>query len=162
MVVARPDPEVQHPQPSADPLDPLHAPLWHVCVDEGPTVGPVSAHQIARGVRAGRVPSHATIRRESDVFWSDLLDVPDLVLALKDVSAETETPPASAPPSLLAKQFLVWVDDSEPVGPVSADQIARGIRAGKVPSHASVQRVDDFFASDVLDAPEVIDALKRL
>jgi hypothetical protein len=45
---------------------------------------------------------------------------------------------------------------------VSAEQIARGIRAGKVPTDASIQRVDDVFACDVLDDPHVVNALKRL
>lgn len=139
---------------------------WLVIVEGGETgdpVGPVSADQIARGVRAGKVPSDALVKRTSDVFFTDLVTEPDIVAALKAVSAESEPPP---PPSLLQKlaekQFLVWTDGGDPVGPVSADQIARGIRAGKVPSDASLQRVDDIFACDVLDAPEVIEALKQL
>jgi hypothetical protein len=51
---------------------------------------------------------------------------------------------------------------SSTVDPVSADQVARGIRAGKVPSDASIQRLGDLFACDVLDEPDVIAALKPL
>ena len=76
------------------------------------------------------------------------------------MSEESETPPASITPTLLAREFMVWSGDSEAVGPVSADQIARGIRAGKVPTDASIQRVGDLFAFDVLDEPDVIAALK--
>ena len=57
---------------------------------------------------------------------------------------------------------MVWVSGSDPVGPVSADQVARGIRAGKVPADASIQRVGDLFATDVLDEPDIIAALKAL
>ncbi len=139
---------------------------WLVIVEGGETgdpVGPVSADQIARGVRAGKVPSDALVKRVSDVFFTDLVTEPDIVAALKAVSAESEPPPnPSIRQKLAEKQFLVWTDGSDPVGPVSADQIARGIRAGKVPSDASLQRVDDIFACDVLDAPEVIEALKQL
>jgi hypothetical protein len=143
--------------PDVDPK--LAARVWHVWVEGGAPIGPVSADQIARGVRAGRVPSDASVRHESDVFWGDLLDQRDLVEALKAVTAESEAPP---PARLSAPRFVVWVDDGDAVGPVSAMQLARGLKAGKVPSHASVQRVDDFFASDLLDEPDVIAALKTI
>jgi hypothetical protein len=59
-------------------------------------------------------------------------------------------------------KWMVWVEGGEPVGPVSADQIARGIRAQRVPTDASVQRMGDVFWSEILDEPEVIEALKSL
>lgn len=138
-------------------------PVWHVWTEGGDPIGPVSADQIARGVQAGKVPSHASVRHQSDTFWSDLLDVPAIVAALKAVSAESKPPPPSAaPPSLKVAQYMVWVPNKPPVGPVSADQIARGIRAGKVPPDASMQRVGDLFSCDVLEDPDVIAALKAL
>lgn len=145
-------------------VDPrLAEPIWEVWVEGAETVGPVSADQIARGLRAGRVPSDARVKRQHDTFWSELLDEEDVVAALKAVSVESETPP---PPSVVAKlaaaEYLVWIDGGEPVGPVSADQIARGIRAGRVPPDASLQRVGDFFATGVLEEPDVITALKQL
>lgn len=144
-------------------LDPrLEAPVWEVWIEGGDPIGPVSADQIARGVREGRVPSHASVKRASDTFWLDMLDVPDIVEALKSHSKESAPPPQLVAPTLTVRQYMVWVEGSDPVGPVSADQIARGIRAGKVPTHASLQRVGDLFATDVLDEPEVIAALKLL
>lgn len=140
----------------------LAAKDWLVWVDGGEAVGPVSADQLARGVRAGKVPSHARIRHHTDTFWSDLLDVPDVVAALKAVSVESQPPPPPPSPALLTPQYLVWVDGGEAVGPVSADQIARGIRAGKVPVDASIQKVGDLFACDVLDELAIIAALKAL
>jgi hypothetical protein len=141
----------------------LLEPLWEVWIEGGEPVGPVSADQIARGLRAGKVPSDARVKLTTETFWSDLLDQVDIVAALKAVSAESEPPP---PPSVLASlatpQYLVWVEGSEPVGPVSANQIARGIRAGRVPPDANLQRVDDFFANSVLEEPDVITALKQL
>lgn len=141
----------------------LLEPVWQVWIEGGEPVGPVSADQIARGLRAGKVPSDARVKREIDTFWCDLLDSEEIVAALKEVSIESEPPP---PPSVLAAlaapQFLVWVEGSEPVGPVSANQIARGIRAGKVPPDANLQRVDDFFANSVLEEPDVIMALKQM
>lgn len=146
------------------PVDPrLLAPVWHVWIEDADPVGPVSAERIARGIRAGKVPSHASVRHDTDTFWGDLLDQPDIVAALKLASEESDVPPPpSVRESLSLAQYLVWIGDSDPVGPVSADQIARGIRAGKVPSDASIQRVGDLFASDVLDEPDVILALKQL
>ena len=118
---------------------------------------------IARGMRAGKIPSDARVRQGDDPFWSDLIDMKEIVDALKAVSHESEPPPPSSmTPNLLVQRYLVWVEGSDPVGPVSADQIARGLRAGKVPSHASLQREGDLFAFDVLDEPEVIAALKQL
>jgi hypothetical protein len=66
-------------------------------------------------------------------------------------------PPAS---SLTERMWLVWIEGGDPVGPVSAEQIARGIRAGKVPADASIQREGDVFWSDVLSEPDIIAALK--
>jgi hypothetical protein len=144
------------------PVDPvLLERVWYVWVQDSDPVGPVSADQIARGIRAGKVPSDASVRHESDIFWGDLLDRAEIVTALKHVSAESEIPPPPAP-DLHVPQYLVWIAGGDPVGPVSADQIARGIRAGKVPTDASVQRAGDLFACDVLDEPDVINALKRL
>jgi len=61
------------------------------------------------------------------------------------------------------KDLYVWVEGGgDPVGPVSADQIARGIRAGSVPPDASVQRDGEVFWSGILDEPVVIAALKAL
>lgn len=141
-------------------IDPkLAARVWHVWVEGAEPIGPVSADQIARGIRAGRVPSDASVRHESEIFWSDLLDQRDILEAIKAVTAESEAPPSV---NLTAPRFLVWVDGDDTVGPVSAMQLARGLRAGKVPSHASVQRVDDVFATDLIDEPDVIAALKLL
>jgi hypothetical protein len=157
-VTAPPKPESNRPVPPE-----LAVPVWHVWVEGGEEVGPVSADQIARGLRAGKIPSEASIRHENEPFWSDLFDNADVVAALKDVSIESEPPPPSAlTPNLVVRRYYVWVDGCDPVGPVSADQIARGIRAGKVPTDASLQREGDFFAFDVLDEPEVIAALKQL
>ncbi|MDF2695134.1 MAG: hypothetical protein K0S65_3517 [Labilithrix sp.] len=159
--IANRDSAVSLRQPPPPP-DRLKEPVWHVWMEGGDPVGPVSADQIARGIQAGKVPSHASVRRDTDTFWGDLLDAPDILAALKAVSAESEPPPPSKAPALVLRQYMVWVPGCEPVGPVSADQIARGIRAGKVPSDASLQRVGDLFATDVLDEPDVIAALKEL
>lgn len=152
---------VLRPAMDARLLEPVFM-VWAEAEESEP-VGPVSAHQIARGVRAGKVPTDARVKRDTDIFWADLLDEELIIAALKEVSTESEPPP---PPSVLeglaAPEYLVWVEGSEPVGPVSANQIARGIRAGKVPPDASVQRVGDLFATDVLDEPQVILALKQL
>jgi hypothetical protein len=153
---------VRHACEPALPEEHLREPVWHVWIEGGDPVGPVSADQIARGIQAGKVPSHASVRHEMDTFWGDLLDAPDIVSAIKAVSAETEPPPPSMSPALAVRQFMVWVPGCDPVGPVSADQVARGIRAGKVPTEANIQRVGDLFASDVLDEPDVIAALKAL
>ena len=135
---------------------------WHVFVEGGDPIGPVTADQIARGIRAGKVPADASVRHDSETFWKDLLDAPELVAALNAVSTETEAPPPSGiSPELLSKEFMIWTSGSDMLGPVSADQIARGLRAGKVPSDASIQRVGDLFATDVLDEPLVIAALKH-
>ena len=148
--------------PDQDPAGPLHEKTWFVWVEGGEPVGPVSLEQIARGMKAGKVPSEASVRRHTDVFWTELLDVPEVIQALKSVTAETEAPPSVPTARLTMKEWLVWVDGSDPIGPVSADQIARGIKAGKVTSDANIQRVDDFFATGVLDEPDVIAALKAL
>ena len=61
----------------------LEQPIWLVYVEGGETVGPVSARQLARGIRAGRVPTDASVQRSGDVFWSGILDEADIIAALK-------------------------------------------------------------------------------
>jgi hypothetical protein len=64
------------------PLDGLH---WLVYVEGGPVVGPVSANQVARGIREGRVPTEASIQAVGEVFWTGLLDEPAIIAALKSI-----------------------------------------------------------------------------
>jgi len=59
--------------------------VFHVCVEGSDPIGPVSAEQIARGVIAGRVPRDAFVAREGAESWTDLLDVPEVVRAMKCV-----------------------------------------------------------------------------
>ena len=68
------------PEPS-----PLDVAQWLVHVEGGEVVGPVSANQIARGIRAGRVPSDASIQVVGEVFWTGLLDEPVMIAALKSL-----------------------------------------------------------------------------
>jgi hypothetical protein len=60
------------------------------------------------------------------------------------------------------REWYVWVDGGDAVGPVSADQIARGILVGKVPRDAQVARAGDYEWGDVLDSTAVVAALKAL
>lgn len=73
-------------------------------------------------------------------------------------------PPASSQdPRLFMKGFFVHVEGAtEPVGPVSADQVARAIRAGKIPAEASIQWQGDLWWKGVYDEPAIIAALKSL
>jgi hypothetical protein len=64
---------------------PLDAPGWLVYVEGSPVVGPVSASQVAHGIRSGRVPADASIQAIGEVFWTGVLDEPAVVAALKSV-----------------------------------------------------------------------------
>ncbi len=66
------------PEPS-----PFEVREWMVYAEGGEVVGPVTASQIARGIRAGRVPDHASVQRAGEVFWTGLLDEPVVVAALQ-------------------------------------------------------------------------------
>lgn len=59
--------------------------IWLVWVEGGEAVGPVSAHQLARGIRAGQVPADASVQRAGEVFWSGILDEPVVIAALKSL-----------------------------------------------------------------------------
>jgi hypothetical protein len=79
------------------------------------------------------------------------------------MAARTTLPTAPASdPRLLMKGFFVHVEGAHPVGPVSADQVARGIRAGKIPAEASIQWQGDLWWKGVYDEPAIIAALKAL
>ena len=57
---------------------------WLVYVG-GQVVGPVSAHQIAQGIRSGHVTSDASIQPAGAVFWTGILDEPVVIGALKSI-----------------------------------------------------------------------------
>lgn len=63
----------------------LEQAMWLVYVEGGPTVGPVSAHQVAQGIRSGHVPADASIQRAGEVFWTGVLENPAVIAALKSV-----------------------------------------------------------------------------
>ena len=68
-------------QPEPSPLD---AAQWLVFVEGGGgIVGPVSANQIAHAIRAGNVPTDASIQANGEVFWTGLLDEPAVIAALR-------------------------------------------------------------------------------
>ena len=68
----------------SEPPAHLEHAMWLVWVEGGESVvGPVSARQIARGIRSGRVPADASVQREGEVFWSGVLDEPAVIAALK-------------------------------------------------------------------------------
>lgn len=64
-----------------------------------------------------------------------------------------------APPALQT-DFYVWAEAGEPIGPVSVDQIARGILAGRVPLQAYVTRAGDPEWRKVLERREIVRALE--
>ena len=64
--------------------------------------------------------------------------------------------------ALTIREWYLCVDESSPVGPVSVDQIARGIRAGKVPGDAQIARYGGADWENVLDSRAVVEALKAL
>ncbi len=71
-----------HTAPEPSPYDIAR---WLVYVEGGEVVGPVSANQVARGIKAGRVPSDASIQAVGEVFWTGLLDEPVVIAALKSL-----------------------------------------------------------------------------
>ncbi len=73
----------QHARAQHAAPNPLEMDVWMVYVEGGEVVGPVSAHQLARGIRAGRIPTEASIQRAGEVFWTGLLDEPLIIAALK-------------------------------------------------------------------------------
>lgn len=68
------------PEPS-----PFDQAQWLVYVEGGEVVGPVSANQVARGIKAGRIPSDASIQAVGEVFWTGLFDEPVVIAALKSL-----------------------------------------------------------------------------
>ena len=60
----------------------------------------------------------------------------------------------------LRQELYVWSESGEPVGPVSVDQIARGILAGRVPLQAFVTRPGEPEWRKVLETREIVRALE--
>ncbi len=56
---------------------------WYVRASDGDTVGPVSADQIARGIKLGRVPTDALIARFDQREWAQILDSGAVMTALR-------------------------------------------------------------------------------
>jgi hypothetical protein len=69
----------------------LEQAMWMVWFEGRDTVGPVSANQIAWGIRAGHVPRNASIQRKGDVFWTGILEEPAVQAALDGPTASSPT-----------------------------------------------------------------------
>lgn len=67
---------------NSEPVAFLEQAMWLVWAEGGETVGPVSARQIAWGIRAGQVPADASVQRAGEVFWTGVLDEPAVIAAL--------------------------------------------------------------------------------
>ena len=75
--------------PFLDPTEALRIPEWYVWVEGGDPVGPVSANQIARGIRAGKVPGDAQIARGGGGQWEEALEAGAVLEALKALPEES-------------------------------------------------------------------------
>jgi len=80
--------------PFLAPHDAITIPEWLVAFHGRPPVGPVSAAQIAHGIKAGDVPSDARIARavyrggavhSASKTWEDVLDARAVLDALKSI-----------------------------------------------------------------------------
>jgi hypothetical protein len=78
------------------------------------------------------------------------------------MSGKTLNPFLAPADALTIQEWYVKVDGADPVGPVSADQIARGIRAGRIPEDAEVVRRGESDWEGVFDSHAVLEALKAL
>jgi hypothetical protein len=71
---------------AAHPATPTLERRWYVVdASVGEPVGPVSVDQIARGIIHGSVPRDAYVACEGDPVWQEILDVPEVVAALKSL-----------------------------------------------------------------------------
>jgi hypothetical protein len=71
--------------PFLAPTDAIALPEWFVCMSGGAPIGPVSAAQIAQGIKAGQVPSDAQIARSGGGTWEEVLDARAVLDALKSI-----------------------------------------------------------------------------
>jgi hypothetical protein len=56
---------------------------WYVCARGGEPEGPYTTNDLARHIVADHVPRDAFVACVGDASWQDLLDVPEIVAALK-------------------------------------------------------------------------------
>ncbi len=80
------------------------------------------------------------------------------MVAREDEDVPEEPDPRDLP--FLRRDLWVWAESGEPVGPVSVDQIARGILAGRVPLQAWVTRPGDPRWTKVLELRDIVRALE--
>jgi GYF domain 2 len=71
--------------PFVEPAVALTMPEWYVSIEGSDPVGPVSADQIARGIKAGKLSSDAQLTRAGDTRWEDVLDSAAVLAALKAI-----------------------------------------------------------------------------
>jgi hypothetical protein len=121
----------------------------------------------AQGGAAGKLRrSFPSAADETKMGWSSRLRIgrgwTNCVPSRFEMSACTLNPFLDPGQALRIPEWYVWVAGGDPVGPVSADQIARGIRAGKVPGDAQVARGCGGQWEEALDASAVREALKAL
>jgi hypothetical protein len=104
-----------------------------------PPKGPFSLDELRGGIAAKDVPPDARVSRVGDTTW---VAISEVVPQAPEVVA---SPPPNDPPSQVAAiglepNFEVTLDGLKIVGPVTLDQIRRGIDAGKISADAKGRR----------------------
>lgn len=146
---------------------------WFVYRDGGQTVGPVSSDQVAGGIRAGKVPLDSYVCPAEGGEWKlvdQVIDFVGAVRSITDALASRERQGHRAPteiPSHLATDagpealWYVSANGSAPFGPITTEQVRRGIRSGQVAAVSQVNRAGSPDWYDLVSLPEFYDEVLR-
>ena len=89
--------------------------LWYVYDSAGKHVGPVTTDLLARGIVAGKVPREAHVGAVGSASWLPVLEVPEVVLAVRRAESIPPPSPSAAAtmvmPRLVKAEELVKVED---------------------------------------------------
>lgn len=112
-----------------------------------PPVGPMTEAELRRSVHDGLFPKTAKVSKIGESSWRNVGEVVPLLIeeGPKVVIRAAVVPPTVAPPEAAKEAavelFEVTVDGENVVGPVTLDQLRRGVEAGKLPGDAQARAV---------------------
>jgi hypothetical protein len=106
-----------------------------------PPQGPLSLTELQSAIRAKKFPGGAKVSRVGDTSWKSIHEVVSAEEWVQDEPGGDRNPPQAEPETEI--RFEVTVDGENIVGPVTLDQLRRGVEAGKLPRDAKARRVGE-------------------
>lgn len=111
--------------------------LWYLLGDAPHPIGPVTTHQVKRGLEAARIPATVKVARAGENDWRKIIDVPEFAPCLRPEAA-----PAPQSQNLAGSggEWYLLADNNEIRGPLTTAALRTLLETGAVKASHRVSR----------------------